>query len=264
MGGFGAHQQAPAADLESDQTAIEKKSEWMLVIHVTAAIVRLVSRTYGQLCPLARALDHVGDRWTLLVVRDLAAGPRRYSDLLAGLPGIGTTLLAERLRRLTDDGLVERRDLPPPAASTVYELTPAGSELLHAVVPLASWGLRFLGDIDEADVRPEWVLMFMQTNFDRDAARGVHDVYELYAGSQRFHVVVSDGAMTAAMGPPPRPADAVIRTSWTVLAQLGLGEDPDELARSGALALEGDPKALARCYGLLVGDRRSPALPRRR
>lgn len=216
-----------------------------------------MTRTYGQLCPLARALDHVGDRWTLLIVRDLAGGPRRYSDLLTGLAGIGTTLLADRLRRLEEDGLLEKRELPPPAASTVYDLTPSGRELVHALVPLASWGLRFLGEIREDEVRPEWVLMFMEHNFDAEAARGVHDVYEFHVGEVQFHVVVTDGVLRPAMGPSHRPADVVIRASWKAFVDLGLGRaEPEALSMSGDATFEGDPAALVRCYELLVSDQR--------
>src|SRR3954465_12520182 len=99
---------------------------------------------YDQFCGLASALDVVGERWTPLLVRDLALGPQRYSDLLAGLPGIGTNLLADRLPQLEAEGVVRRSPPPPPAASTVYELTDSGRELAEAMLPLAVWGARRL------------------------------------------------------------------------------------------------------------------------
>src|SRR3954447_8418989 len=105
----------------------------------------MVKRSYGQYCALARAFDVIGERWTPLVVRELAVGPRRYADLLDGLPGIGTSLLAARLRDLEADGLVRQRRLPPPAARNVYELTPDGWELAEALLPLARWGTKRMG-----------------------------------------------------------------------------------------------------------------------
>src|SRR5919202_4903626 len=101
--------------------------------------------SYRQYCAVARGLDLVGERWTLLIVRDLLTGPKRYTDLLAGLPGIGTNLLATRLRELEQHGLVARRVLPPPAGSTVYELTDVGQTLEPVVLALGRWGRRLLG-----------------------------------------------------------------------------------------------------------------------
>src|SRR5438132_8507698 len=102
-------------------------------------------RSYQQFCPAARALDVVGERWSLLVVRDLLTGPKRYTDLQAGLPGIGPNVLADRLRSLEGAGLIAKRRLPPPAASTVYELTELGSGLRPVLTALFGWGLRLVG-----------------------------------------------------------------------------------------------------------------------
>ncbi len=104
-----------------------------------------MGKHYDQYCPLAHALDLVGDRWALLVVRELMRGPQRYTDLVDGLPGIGTNILAARLRGLEQAGLVTRRTLPPPAASKVYELTDYGHGLQAAMRELALWGARSLG-----------------------------------------------------------------------------------------------------------------------
>lgn len=117
-------------------------------------------RTYDQYCGLARALDHVGHRWTLLIVRELLLGPRRFTDLRDGLPGIANNLLADRLRQLQEDGLVARHELAPPAASTVYELTEAGRELRETIDALIRWGGRWMltgpqGD----DFRAEWLVL---------------------------------------------------------------------------------------------------------
>src|SRR5215208_4365136 len=104
----------------------------------------MTTRSYNQYCPLAYALDLVGERWTLLIVRELLAGPHRFKDLLAGLPGISTNLLSDRLKSLEEQGLIRRRVLPPPAGSTVYELTAAGQALEPAVLELGKWGSHFL------------------------------------------------------------------------------------------------------------------------
>jgi DNA-binding HxlR family transcriptional regulator len=104
-------------------------------------------RTYNQYCPIAHTLDLVGDRWALLILRDLLLGPKRFSDLLGGLPGIGTNILTDRLKGLEQAAIVQRRMLPPPAASAVYELTPRGRELEGPLMALAQWGGATLGTL---------------------------------------------------------------------------------------------------------------------
>src|SRR3954463_4268528 len=108
-------------------------------------------RGYKQYCGLARALDIAGDRWTLLIVRELAPGPRRFTDLVDGLPGISRNLLTERLRALERDGLIARQELPPPAARRVSELTHDGRDLGKAMMPLVAWGAGRLGDRKPTD-----------------------------------------------------------------------------------------------------------------
>jgi DNA-binding HxlR family transcriptional regulator len=105
----------------------------------------MVQRSYNQYCPIAHGLDLIGERWTLLIVRDLLLGPKRFSDLRVGLPGIGTNILTDRLKGLEEAGVIRRRVLPPPAASTVYELTPYGQQLDGPIQALAQWGGQTLG-----------------------------------------------------------------------------------------------------------------------
>ncbi len=115
-------------------------------------------RGYDQYCPIAHALDLVGDRWALLVVRGLMQGPKRYTDLAEHLPGIGTNILASRLRTLEAAGVVTKRRLPPPAASQVYELTEYGRALRTVMRELALWGARSLGPpTDDAELYPGWL-----------------------------------------------------------------------------------------------------------
>jgi DNA-binding HxlR family transcriptional regulator len=117
-----------------------------------------MAKHYDQYCPVAHALDVVGDRWALLVVRELIHGPKRYTDLAESLPGIGTNILAARLRDLETAGVIERKTLPPPAASRVYELTGYGLELKPVIRELALWGARSLGPPTTADeFFPGWL-----------------------------------------------------------------------------------------------------------
>ena len=122
-------------------------------------------RRYDQYCPIAHALQVVGERWTLLVVRELASGPKRYTDLAAGLPGIGTNILAGRLRDLEAEGIIAKHRLPPPAASQVYELTERGCGLMPVLRSLAHWGARSLGPPRADDeLEPGWLYGALRTS----------------------------------------------------------------------------------------------------
>ena len=115
-------------------------------------------KDYDQYCPIAHALGLVGERWTLLVVRELLYGQKRYTDLVESLPGIGTNILATRLKELEAAGIVEKKKLPPPWASTVYELTPAGRELRPVLHELARFGARLMGPPPADGLEPGWLL----------------------------------------------------------------------------------------------------------
>jgi len=104
----------------------------------------MTTRSYNQFCALASALDYVGERWTLLIIRELLIGPRRFKDLIEGMPGVSTSLLSERLKTLEQQGLLSQRVLPPPAGSTVYELTPLGQSLEKPILELGKWGAQLL------------------------------------------------------------------------------------------------------------------------
>jgi DNA-binding HxlR family transcriptional regulator len=132
-----------------------------------------VSKRYDQYCPVAHALGLVGERWSLLIVRELLNGPKRYTDLAASLPGIGTNILAARLKELEGCGVVSKHRLDPPAASTVYELTPYGLELKSVMRSLALWGLRSIGPpTDEDDFAPGWLYGALDTVFAPSAPAG--------------------------------------------------------------------------------------------
>src|SRR5437667_1160933 len=142
---------------------------------------------YHQYCGLARALDIAGDRWTLLIVRELVPGPRRFTDLIDGLPGISRKLLTERLRELERDGIVSRAELPPPAARHVYDLTDDGRDLADAMVPLIGWGARRLGERKTTEsFSARWAALGMATFADRQAAMGVSETYQYLVGGSAF------------------------------------------------------------------------------
>src|SRR5919108_6541492 len=142
---------------------------------------------YQQYCGLARALDLAGDRWTLLIVRELVPGPRRFTDLIDGLPGISRNLLTNRLRDLERDGIIARKELPPPAARQVYELTDDGRDLAGAVVPLIVWGARRMGERRPGDLfRPRWTAVAMVGLADREATKGVRETYQYVIGDSAF------------------------------------------------------------------------------
>jgi len=131
---------------------------------------------YQQFCGLARALDVAGDRWTLLIVRELVPGPRRFTDLIEGLPGVSRNLLAERLRALESDGIIARQELPPPAARQGYELTDDGHDLAVAMAPLIAWGARRMSERDPTEsFHPRWAAVGMTVLADREAAKGLSE-----------------------------------------------------------------------------------------
>src|ERR687893_698193 len=165
---------------------------------------------YQQYCALARALDVAGDRWTLLIVRELAPGPRRFTDLIAGLPGVSRKLLTERLRMLEHDGIVARTVLPPPAARRVYELTEDGRELATAMAPLIAWGARRLGDRQAGEsFRARWPAVGMAGLAHREAAKGVSETYQYLVGASAFHFAVDDGSIEVHDGRAEDPSVVV-------------------------------------------------------
>lgn len=184
-------------------------------------------RSYDQFCATARALDSVGDRWTLLIVRELLAGPRRYTDLHADLPGVSTDVLASRLKDMEQGGLAVRRKLPPPAPASVYELTERGHGLLPVLAALAEWGAPALTERRPTDaVRAHWFALPLL----RALAGLTHEgVLEVRLDEGEFHVRTGGGAAVAGadgepygFGPAPR-ADARITLDAELCLELGRG-----------------------------------------
>jgi len=197
-------------------------------------------RSYDQYCSAARALDLVGDRWTLLIVRELLAGPRRYTDLHADLPGVSTDVLASRLKDMERDGLGTRRRLPPPGAAYVYELTPRGRELLPVLQALNIWGQGELGERHPTDaLRAHWFALPLLRSLDGFAGQGLVEV-RLEEGDFHLHVGAEDGPVYG-HGPAPRDPDARLVMDADTCTALCRGElgMPDAV-RAGRVTVTGD------------------------
>jgi DNA-binding HxlR family transcriptional regulator len=208
------------------------------------------TRTYGEGCGIAHALDLVGERWALLVVRELLLGPKRFTDLRAGLPNASPNVLAQRLRELERAGLVQRRRLPPPAGSRVYELTAWGRELEPIVLALGGWGVRSPSFPDADPVGVDSVALALRTLFNPDAAEGLSARYELRLGEDRFRLQIQAGAIEVDRGQADDP-DAVVETDVeTLRGVVWLGRKLDDAVRAGDLRIEGDRNAVTRLVGL--------------
>jgi DNA-binding HxlR family transcriptional regulator/putative sterol carrier protein len=208
---------------------------------------------YQQYCALARALDVAGDRWTLLIVRELTPGPRRFTDLVDGLPGISRKLLTERLRMLERDGVVARQELPPPAARQVYELTDDGRDLAHAMAPLIAWGARRIGEREAAEsFSPRWPAVAMAGLADAEAAKGVRESYQYRVGGSAFHFRIDDGDVRVHDGEAEDPALIVTTDEDTWAAVVSGRTSTSAATAAGALTIDGDRQAwkrLRRIFG---------------
>ncbi len=213
-------------------------------------------RTYDQYCAVARALDVVGERWTLLLVRELLTGPKRFKDLLDGLPGIGTTLLTARLKDLEGHGIVRRATLPPPAGSRVYELTDLGRSLEPVIMALSRWGLRLLGaPRQEDDLQPSWAMVALRSTLKRPAAGGTRETYEFRVDDGVFHVRTEGDEAEIRQGPAEDPGVIVVGGTETFLGLAAGRLAPAEAVGTGAIRVEGNREALARCLAMLDPSR---------
>lgn len=210
-------------------------------------------RTYNQYCATARTLDIVGERWTLLLVRELLTGPKRFVDLQQSLPGLGTGLLAARLKHLVREGLVDKVTLPPPARVAAYGLTEAGEELEPAVLALARWGLRWaMGPRRDGETfLPGWAVLGVKALFDADAAAGVHGVYEFRVGRDVFHVRVDDGAIDTVLGPAEGPDVTVEANDDFFVAMTERPLTLMEAIDRGNATVSGDRRALEQLSALI-------------
>ncbi|MFI8287509.1 winged helix-turn-helix transcriptional regulator [Streptomyces sp. NPDC085614] len=209
-------------------------------------------RTYNQYCATARTLDLVGERWTLLLIRELLTGPKRYGDLQTSLRGLGTGLLAARLKHLEREGLVHKITLPPPARTPAYALTEAGQELGPAVLSLARWGMKWaMGERRETETfHPGWAVLGLRACFEAKAAAGLRAVYEFRVGDEVFHARIDDGTIEALHGPAQHPDATVAMSEEVFLGVTGQGQTLAEAIAAGAATASGDTEALRRLNGL--------------
>jgi DNA-binding HxlR family transcriptional regulator len=206
-----------------------------------------VVRSYGEYCSIAKALDVVGDRWTLLIIRELLIrGACRYTDLKNGLPGIATNLLADRIRELESAGLIQREDAPPPVATTLFRLTDAGAELLPVLDAIGLWGVRYMTERAQGDeFRGHW-FAFPASFFLRDSdPGGPPQTIELRAASSPAVLEVSGGSIRTRLGTAAVP-DLVLSGEPQVILGLFAGHLTVADAAHLGLQISGDPSVLHR------------------
>ena len=214
-------------------------------------------RSYDEYCALAKSLDVVGDRWTLLIVRELELrGACRYTDLRNGLPGIATNLLADRLRELERAGVVVREEAPPPVATTLFRLTPRGAELRPVLESLVRWGLPLMAADNEGDaVRSHWLawaIELMLTDRRPDASPVT---IALDTGEQPILLETRERKVVARLGPVgDAVADATIAGEPRPVMGLLLGLLELDQAKAVGVSYAGDPAILDR-IGPGAGDR---------
>lgn len=203
-------------------------------------------RSYRQHCGLARALDVVGDRWTLLIVRDLLIGEARYTDLLKGLPGIATNLLAERLSDLAAAGLVVREAIPAPMATTVFRLTARGEELRPVVHALGRWAAPLVARPRKGDrFQSRWMALPIELNLRDRAPAAAPFAIQIRTGDQAIVVASDRGRVRVRTGVTPHP-DAVVSGAPDVVLAVMLGKIGVTAARARGVTFEGDTKILRR------------------
>jgi DNA-binding HxlR family transcriptional regulator len=196
-------------------------------------------RSYGDRCGVARALDTIGERWALLVVRDLLLGPKRFSDLQAGLPRLSPDVLTQRLRELVEAGVIHRRKLPKPAGSWVYELTDWGRELEPIVTSLGLWGSRARVPTGQSRIGVDSVILGMRTTFSSERAEGLSATYALRVGGEPFQLTISDRSLDVRREETDE-ADAAIDTDPSTLETLLWGGGSlQEALRGSELTIDG-------------------------
>jgi DNA-binding HxlR family transcriptional regulator len=199
----------------------------------------MTTRTYGQYCGVARALELVGERWALLIVRDLILGPRRFTDLQRGLGKVPSNVLSSRLKELEESGVIERRALPRPSGAIVYELTEYGRELEPIVIELLQWGARSLGDPRPDDsFSVNSFLLGLRISFRPEAARDLDATYEIRMEGEPFHIRIVRGELELGEGPAEDP-------DLTIETDLGLGA----LLRGEISAAEARRRGVVRARG---------------
>ena len=209
-------------------------------------------RDYGQLCSLAKALDVVGERWTLLIIRDLLGGPKRYKDLITGLPGMGANLLASRLKAMEGEGLIEKTRLPPPSRVSAYQLSQRGQALENVVVALARWGIPLLERAKSDDLwSAGWNHLAMKARFNAEAAQEISGVYAFQIDKYAYFIRIEKGEMAFEQGQTEAADVRLICSESDFKKVFVLGEMSLEAAlEQGIFSIEGDPLELKTCLAL--------------
>ena len=217
-------------------------------------------RSYEQYCSLAKALDVVGDRWTLLIVRELLSrGTCRYTDLQRGLPGIATNLLAERLRHLEEHGIVTKSKAPPPVATTVFRLTPRGEELQSVVFALGRWGLPLLPRQPSGEVfQSHWFALPLRRVLGERTIAGPPTTLEVRTGDEPITITSSASGVEVHVGEAHAP-DAVLTGTPALVMELLLGVSTLDGVRGQGLVIEGSEDAIV---GFLSTSDAASAAPR--
>jgi len=212
-------------------------------------------KTYGQLCALAKALDVIGDRWSLLIVRELIIrGEARYTDIREGLPGIASNLLAARLKELEAGGVIEAFDAPPPGATALYRLTPRGRELERVIDALAIWGVPFLNDAPRSDAFcSHWMTLPLRRTLKDHAPGEEPAVIEVRCGEEPVTVRAVDGTVRVSTGAAENP-DAVVSGKAKIIYALFRGDLNLAQAKAAGLKVTGNTDVLRRVQPLTVSE----------
>lgn len=204
-------------------------------------------RTYADACGIARALDLLGERWALMIVRELLLGPKRFTDIREGLPHLSSDVLAQRLRELEEGDVVQRRTLPPPAASHVYELTERGLALEPVLIALGRWGGTYMPPPEDGMCMSlDAHVVSMRTLFDPERAGDFAACIELRLRDHRFRAVVADGEVEVERGEAPGADATIVTDPATLIAVLHGHRELAEARQAGDVTIEGDKRVAAR------------------
>jgi len=213
-----------------------------------------MTRSYNHMSGLALALDTIGERWTLLILRSLLNGPRRFNDLQDELPGINTTLLSARLKNLSKLQVIRKRKLPPPASVIAYELDALGSRLEPVLLGLEEWGWALLecqdSDLKDMDFRLAWSLPMLKYIYDKDAAAGLSETYEVRIDAEVMCVVLTDGDLQAHAGEAANPVVKITMDRDTFMSLDKAQLEFEDALKNGQVSVKGDTAAAHRFFNL--------------
>jgi DNA-binding HxlR family transcriptional regulator len=208
------------------------------------------NRCYGQMCPIARSLDVLGERWTLLIVRELLLGPKRFKDLLAPMPSMGTNRLSDRLKALESDGVVVHETLGPPSGAQVYALSERGEGLRAPVVALAQWGAAVPIDerIDPRTARAALLALVRCATAPAEAYPSTREIHDLTVGDERLHLLLDRHLVLPRSGPAPLTPDVTLRCDLMTLLDIDAGALTPETAGDSGAELVGSADAKNRLF----------------